>query len=146
MRLEGGEAVGNGLRPLADRVRMVESFLQAEIAKVVGTEFMAQEARELLTLLEKGVFARLPLFSSRQQDHRTDDRRSQLFQIFLASLHREAEAFDLEQSWSRLKQGGLVCVKTPMPAVPFQIGHYNIAQTGQFLPRQDNSFGVNSFG
>ena len=56
LRLEAGEAVGDGLEPFADGIEMIEAFLQAEIAQVVGTEFVAQEAGELLVLLEKGVF------------------------------------------------------------------------------------------
>jgi hypothetical protein len=35
---------------------MIESFLQAEVAQVVGTEFVAQETGELLILLEEGMF------------------------------------------------------------------------------------------
>jgi hypothetical protein len=34
---------------------MIEPLLQAEVAQVVGTEFIAQEAGELLVLFEKGV-------------------------------------------------------------------------------------------
>jgi len=56
LRLEGGEAVRDGLKALADGVQMVESFLQAEVAQVVGTEFVAQEARKLLVLLEERMF------------------------------------------------------------------------------------------
>jgi len=33
-----------------------ESFLQAEVAQVIGTELVAEEARELLVLFEEGVF------------------------------------------------------------------------------------------
>ncbi len=35
---------------------MIESLLQAEVAQVVGAEFVAQEAGELLVLLEKRMF------------------------------------------------------------------------------------------
>ncbi len=34
---------------------MIESFLQAEVAQIVGTEFVSQVAGELFVLLEKGV-------------------------------------------------------------------------------------------
>jgi hypothetical protein len=51
--LEAGEAVGDGLEPLADGVEMIQSFLQAEVAQVVGAEFIAQKAGELLVLLEE---------------------------------------------------------------------------------------------
>jgi hypothetical protein len=36
--------------------RWVESFLQAEVAQVVGAEFIAQEAGELLVLFQKACF------------------------------------------------------------------------------------------
>ena len=35
---------------------MVEPFLQAEVAQVIGTEFIAQEAGELAILFQEGVF------------------------------------------------------------------------------------------
>ena len=54
--LEAGEAVGDGLESLAHGVEMVESLLQAEVAQIVGAEFVAQEAGELLVLFEEGVF------------------------------------------------------------------------------------------
>ena len=56
LRLETGETVRDGLEPLSHRIEMIESFLQAEVAQVVGTEFIAQEAGELLILFEVGVF------------------------------------------------------------------------------------------
>ena len=55
LRLEAGEAVRDGLESFAHGVEMIESFLQAEVAQVVGAEFVAQEAGELLVLFEKGV-------------------------------------------------------------------------------------------
>src|SRR5271154_51834 len=55
LRLEAGETVRDGLELLADRIEMIEPLLQAEVAQVVGTEFIAQETGELLVLLEKGV-------------------------------------------------------------------------------------------
>ena len=54
--LEAGEAIGDGLEPFADGLEMVEPFLQAEVAQVIGTEFVAQEAGELFVLFEEGVF------------------------------------------------------------------------------------------
>src|SRR5437899_9377328 len=56
LRLEAGEAVCDGLESLADGIEMIEPFLQAEVAQVVGAEFIAQEAGELLVLLQKRVF------------------------------------------------------------------------------------------
>jgi hypothetical protein len=41
LSLEAGEAVGNGLEPFADGPEMIEPFLQAEVAQVVGTELIA---------------------------------------------------------------------------------------------------------
>src|ERR1700722_6859570 len=56
LSLETGEAIRNGLEFLADGIEMIEPFLQAEVAQVVGTEFIAQETGKLLVLLEEGVF------------------------------------------------------------------------------------------
>ena len=53
--LETGKTIRDGLEPLTDGVEMVESLLQAEVPEIVGTEFVAQIARELFVLLEKGV-------------------------------------------------------------------------------------------
>ena len=50
--LEAREAVGDGLEPLADGIEMIQSFLQAEVAQVVGAEFIAQKAGELLVLVD----------------------------------------------------------------------------------------------
>src|SRR5277367_834799 len=58
--LETGETVRDGLEPLADGIEMIESLLQAEVAQIVGTEFVAQEAGELLVLLEKRMFSVRP--------------------------------------------------------------------------------------
>ena len=55
LRLEAGEPVGDGLERLTDRVEMVQPFLETEVGKVVGTEFVAQEHRELLILPENGI-------------------------------------------------------------------------------------------
>ena len=54
--LEAGETVRDGLEPLAHGIEMIESLLQAEVAQVVGTEFVAQVAGEFFVLFEKGVF------------------------------------------------------------------------------------------
>ena len=53
LHLKAGETVGDGLEPLADGVEMIQSFLQAEVAQVVGAEFIAQKAGELLVLFEE---------------------------------------------------------------------------------------------
>ena len=53
LRLEVGEPVGDGLEPFANGIEMIKSFLEAEVAQVVGTEFVAQETGELLVLLEE---------------------------------------------------------------------------------------------
>ena len=55
LRLKAGEAVCDGLKSLPHRVEMIEPFLQAEVAQIVGTELVAQEAGELLVLFEKGI-------------------------------------------------------------------------------------------
>jgi hypothetical protein len=60
LRLEACETIRDGLEPLADGIEMIEPFLQAEVAQVVGTEFVAQEAGELLVLFEEGVFPARP--------------------------------------------------------------------------------------
>ena len=51
LSLETGEAVGNDLEAFPHGVEMIESFLQAEVAQVVGAKFIAQEVGELLVLL-----------------------------------------------------------------------------------------------
>jgi len=56
LRLEIGETVGDGLEPLADGIEMIESFLQAEVAQVVGTEFVAQEAENFSYCLRNACF------------------------------------------------------------------------------------------
>ena len=56
LRLEAGETVGDGLEPLAHGIEMIESFLEADVAQVVGAEFVAQETGELLVLFEEGMF------------------------------------------------------------------------------------------
>ena len=55
LRLEAGKTICDRLEPFPDRIEMVESFLQAEVAQVVGTKFVAQVAGELLILFEKCV-------------------------------------------------------------------------------------------
>src|SRR5450759_37549 len=56
LSLEAGEAVRDHLEPFADGIQMIESFLHAEVAQVIGTEFIAQETGELLVLLEERMF------------------------------------------------------------------------------------------
>src|SRR5271170_5005516 len=55
LSLEAGETIRNGFEPFADGPEMIESLLQAEVAQVVGTEFVAQVTGELFVLFEKGV-------------------------------------------------------------------------------------------
>ena len=47
LRLEAGEAGGDGLEALAHGVEMVQSLLETEIGEVVGDQFVAQEGGEL---------------------------------------------------------------------------------------------------
>ena len=53
--LEAGKAIRDDLESLVYSVEMVESLFQAEVAQIVGAEFVAQVARELLVLFQKGV-------------------------------------------------------------------------------------------
>ena len=55
LSLEAREAVRNGSESFADGPEMIEAFLQAEVAQIVGTKFIAQVAGELFVLFEKGV-------------------------------------------------------------------------------------------
>src|SRR5438552_7827479 len=55
LRLEAGETVGDGLEPFPYGIEMVKAFLQAEVAQIVGTEFVAQEARTSRTVSEMRV-------------------------------------------------------------------------------------------
>jgi len=54
--LETGEAVRDDLKPVPHGVEMIKPFLQAEVPQIVGAQFVAQEAGELLVPLEEGVF------------------------------------------------------------------------------------------
>src|SRR5207253_6568513 len=56
LRLEAGEAGGDGLEALAHGVEMVQSLLETEIGEVVGDQLVAQEGGELFVLLQEGVF------------------------------------------------------------------------------------------
>ena len=49
------ESVGDDLEALAHRVEMVESLFEAKIAQIIGADLVAQKARELFVLLEKGI-------------------------------------------------------------------------------------------
>jgi hypothetical protein len=60
LRLEAGETVRDGLKPLTDGIEMIEALPEAEVAQVVGTEFVAQEAGKLLVLLEERMFPNTP--------------------------------------------------------------------------------------
>jgi hypothetical protein len=50
-----GEAAGNGLERLPDRLEIVQALLETEVLEVVGAELIAQERCELLVLLEERV-------------------------------------------------------------------------------------------
>ena len=43
LRLETGEAGGDGLETLADGIEVVQSLLEAEVGEVVGDQLVAQE-------------------------------------------------------------------------------------------------------
>jgi hypothetical protein len=53
--LESGKPADDGLEPVADLIQMIQSLLETEVVEVVGTEFVAQEHRELLILPENGI-------------------------------------------------------------------------------------------
>ena len=53
--LEAGKAVGDGAESGAYSLQVIESFVETKVAQIVGTKLIAQEARELFILLEKGV-------------------------------------------------------------------------------------------
>jgi hypothetical protein len=55
LRLEGGEVAGDGLELFADRLEMVQAFLETEVVEIVGAQFVAQEGGELLVLLQERV-------------------------------------------------------------------------------------------
>jgi len=55
LRLEGGEAASDGLELFADRLEMVQAFLETEVVEIVGAQFVAQEGGELLVLLQERV-------------------------------------------------------------------------------------------
>src|ERR1700758_3820806 len=53
--LESGEPPDDGLELVADLIQMIQSLLETEVVEVVGTEFVAQEHRELLILPENSI-------------------------------------------------------------------------------------------
>src|ERR1700733_12144340 len=55
LSLETGETVGDDLESFPHGVEMIEPFLQAEVAQVIGAKLVAEEAGELLVLFEEGV-------------------------------------------------------------------------------------------
>src|SRR5262245_49362674 len=55
LRLEAGEAGGDGLEALAHSLKMLQSLLEAEIGEVVGDQLVAQKGGELFVLLQEGV-------------------------------------------------------------------------------------------
>jgi len=56
LSLEAGEVVGDGVEPFAYGVQVIESFLQAEVAQVVGAKLVAEKTGELLVLFEEACF------------------------------------------------------------------------------------------
>src|SRR5215472_13886175 len=54
LRLEAGEAGGDGLEALAHSLKMLQSLL-AEIGEVVGDQLVAQKGGELFVLLQEGM-------------------------------------------------------------------------------------------
>src|ERR1700687_4247784 len=56
LSLEASEAVSDGLESFSHVVEMIEPFLQAEVAQVIGAKLVAEEAGELLVLFEERVF------------------------------------------------------------------------------------------
>ena len=60
LRLEAGKAVGDGLETLPHSVEMIEAFLQAEVAQVVGAKLVAKESGEFFVLFEEGIFPICP--------------------------------------------------------------------------------------
>ena len=55
LSLETSEAVRDGLEPFAHGVKIIQAFLQTEVAQVVGAKLIAEEAGELFVLFEEGV-------------------------------------------------------------------------------------------
>src|ERR1700758_5140090 len=55
LRLEAGEAGGDGLEALAHGLEMIQSLFEAEVGEIVGDQLVAQEGGELFVLLEEGV-------------------------------------------------------------------------------------------
>jgi hypothetical protein len=54
LRLEAGEAVGDGLELLADRLKVIQALVESEVLEIVGAELVTQECGELLVLLQEG--------------------------------------------------------------------------------------------
>src|SRR2546421_6208463 len=50
LRLETGEAAGDGLEGLPNGRQMIQSFAQTEVGEIVGAEFVTQERGEFLIL------------------------------------------------------------------------------------------------
>ena len=53
LRLETGEAGGDGLEALADGIEVVQSLLEAEVGEELGDQLVAQEGGELFVLFKK---------------------------------------------------------------------------------------------
>src|SRR3954451_15416727 len=111
LRLEFREAVRDGLELFANGIEVIESFLQAEVAQVVGAEFVAQETGELFVLLEEGVFPvrpenMMPVLNL--IDHRREFSAQPLIQPDTENLARLAEEIDYIQARAAEPDGRLV--------------------------------------
>jgi hypothetical protein len=51
LRLEAGEPVGDGLKLLADRLKIIQALPESEVLEIIGAELVPQEYGELLILL-----------------------------------------------------------------------------------------------
>ena len=54
-RLEAGEAADDGLKLVPHLVEIIQSFPDAKIVKVVGTQFVAQKVRSFSYCLRKAL-------------------------------------------------------------------------------------------
>src|ERR1043166_9560647 len=95
LRLEAGEPVGDDQKSFPHSIQMIQPLFQAEVAQIVGAEFVAEVAGEFLILFEKGILpvgaedvvAMLDLIDNRSE--------------FPAQAFVEADAEDLADSVRR---------------------------------------------
>ena len=96
--LESGKAVRDDLEALAHGLEMIQAFAQAEIAQIVRTEFVAEEAGELLVLFQERI---LPV---RSEDVMSMldlvDDGGQLSTEFLVEAHTEDLAYSVRLRWT----------------------------------------------